>query len=72
MLDGISLERVGVPVATVCTDRFEPTARATAGLQGADDFPILYTEHPISSASPEALADKARRLTDEVIRVLTS
>ena len=71
MLDGITLERAGIPAATICTDTFERTARATAELQGAADFPVLYTEHPISSASSELLSEKARRLTGSVIAVVT-
>ena len=52
MHDGIHVENAGIPSATICTDRFVPTATGMARMWGAADYPTIYTEHPIENLSP--------------------
>ena len=71
MHDGIHLERAGIPSATICTDRFEVTARAMAGMWGAAEYPTIYTAHPLGGLDREAIRRRAEGLLDEVVSVLT-
>ena len=71
MLDGILLERRGVPAAVILTDVFGATGRAMAAAHGADAFDWTVTPHPISNQSPEELRAAARRVLGDVVTLLT-
>lgn len=70
MLDGILLERRGVPAAPICTDRFIPNGQAIAEAHGAPGYPFALVPHPLASASPAELAQEAKRVLPEVLRLL--
>lgn len=70
MHDGITLERQGIPAATIITSVFDNTARAYTRLMGAPEFPYLMCPHPITNASADALAERARGLVPGVRRLL--
>ncbi|MEK7443586.1 MAG: hypothetical protein AABZ70_01860 [candidate division NC10 bacterium] len=42
-----------------------------AQAHGAGDFAWTLTPHPISNQTPEELAERARRLVEEVVALLT-
>ncbi len=65
------MENAGIPSATICTDRFLPTAQGMAKMWGAPDYPTIFTEHPIENLSREALRARAEELAPIVVRVLT-
>lgn len=65
--DGITMEIAGVPAAVICTEAFETTSRAMAGLKNAPDYPFILTEHPIANLSREQIAERAGALADEVV-----
>ncbi len=65
------MENAGIPSATICTDRFVPTAQGMAKMWGAPDYPTIFTQHPIENLSREALRARAEELAPMVIRVLT-
>ena len=71
MHDGIHTEKAGIPSATICTDKFEVTAKAMAGMWGAPNYPVIYTRHPIGQLDREGVRSRAEELLDEVIAVLT-
>ena len=71
MLDGIQLERKGTPTATVLTDQFEVNGRSIAEAHGASDYAWAITAHPIANKTDAELAEEARRLLPEVVRLLT-
>ena len=71
MHDGIHSEKQGVPSATICTDRFVQTAAAMAKLWGADDYPTIFTQHPIGNLDRETLRARAEELAPIIIRTLT-
>ena len=71
MHDGIQVESSGIPSATICTDRFEITARAMASLWGAPDYPTIYTPHPIGGLDKESVRRRAEELVDQAVAVLT-
>ena len=70
MLDGILLERRGIPVAAICTELFVPNGKAIAEAHGAPDYPFALVPHPLASASPTELAREAKQVLPEVLRLL--
>ncbi len=71
MLDGILLERHGIPAAAICTDRFVPNGQAIAEAHGATGYAFALVPHPLASASREELADEAKQVLPQVLRLLT-
>ena len=70
MHDGIHLDRAGVPAATICTNHFVATAQATATVWGVPDYPVIYMPHPLSTLAEDEIQAQARRLADQIVRVL--
>ena len=70
MLDGILLERRGIPAAAICTDVFVPNGQAIAAAHGAPAYPFTLVRHPLASASQEELAREAKKVLPEVLRLL--
>ena len=64
------MENTGIPSATICTDRFVPTARGMAQMWGAPDYPTIYTQHPIENLTREQLRSRAEELAPQIVRVL--
>ena len=64
------MENAGIPSATICTDRFIPTARGMAQMWGAQDYPTIYTQHPIGNLTREQLRSRAEELAPQVVKVL--
>ena len=64
------MENAGIPSATICTDRFIPTARGMAQMWGAPDYPTIYTQHPIENLTREQLRTRAEELAPQVVKVL--
>ena len=64
------MENAGIPSATICTDRFIPTAEGMAKMWGAPDYPTIYTEHPIENLTREQLRRRAEELAPQVVSVL--
>ncbi len=59
-----------MPSATICTDRFIPTAEGMAKMWGAPGYPTIFTEHPIENLNREQLRRRAEELAPQVVRVL--
>ena len=70
MHDGIHVENAGIPSATICTDRFIPTAAGMAKMWGAPDYPTIFMPHPIENLSREQLRARALELAPLVVQVL--
>ncbi len=64
------MENAGIPSATICTDRFIPTAAGMAKMWGAPDYPTLFTVHPIENLTREQLRLRAEELAPPVVSVL--
>ncbi len=71
MHDGIHSEKQGIPSATICTDRFIETAGAMAKLWGAENYPTIFTKHPIGNLDRVTLRERAEELAPIIIRTLT-
>ena len=70
MLDGILLEKVGVPSASIVTDVFEVTGRAMAEQWGLPYYRFLVMPHPVANLTPAELDQRAREITPEVVKLL--
>ena len=71
MLDGIKLERAGIPAVAIITTPFIATAQAMAKNWGAPSYEFVVTTHPIANLNETELNAKADELTDQIICFLT-
>ncbi len=70
MLDGIVLEKAGVPSASIVTDVFERTGRAMAEQWGLPTYRFLMMPHPIANLTEAELDQRARAIVAEVAKLL--
>ena len=70
MLDGILLEKHGVPSAAIVTDVFEATARAMAEQWGVPYYKFLMMPHPIANLTEKELDQRAREMAPEVVKLI--
>ena len=70
MHDSIIGERLGLPSVGIMTAKFVSAAELMARALGAEGYRFVVVEHPISSASAEDLADRARRAAAECAALL--
>jgi hypothetical protein len=70
VLDGILLEKAGVPSASIVTDVFEQTARAMAEQWGLPAYRFLMMPHPIANLTEAELDQRARAIVSEVAKLL--
>ena len=67
----MAAEKLGIPAVGIMTSQFVSAADLMARVLGAEDYRYVVVEHPISSASAETLAERARRAVAEGIAILT-
>ena len=70
MHDGIEMEKLGIPTASIITHVFKNTANAMTRMMGVPDFDYIIAEHPLSSLTDEQVKDRAKQLAPEVERIL--
>jgi hypothetical protein len=70
VLDGILLEKNGVPSASIVTDVFEKTGRAMAEQWGEPRYKFLVMPHPIANLTDDQLDQRAREMAPEVVKLL--
>ena len=70
MLDGILLERAGIPSAAIVTDLFEVTGRAMAEQWGLPYYRFLTMPHPTANLTEAQLDERARAITPKVVDLL--
>ena len=70
MLDGILLEKNGVPSASIVTDVFEVTGRAMAEQWGLPYYKFLSMPHPIANLTEAQLDARAREMTPQIVKLL--
>lgn len=54
------------------TEQFVDAAELMARVLGADGYPFMVIDHPISSAGPTELADRARLTAERCAAALTN
>ena len=70
MLDGILLEKHGVPSASIITDVFDATGRAMAEQWGQPHYKYLAMPHPIANLSEAELNQRARDIVPDIVKLL--
>jgi hypothetical protein len=75
VVDGVTLERLGVPTAVVACDLLiNSTGKATARLQGAPNLPFAVLPvgpgAPIQDLNPEELRARVMKAADQVVSIL--
>ena len=71
MHDAIAAETRGIPAVAIMTDRFVPSARTVAELNGLADYPFVVIEHPIANDGDEDLRRKAESVVAQIAALLT-
>jgi hypothetical protein len=64
------LEKLGVPTAVLCTEPFARTAESMAKRRGFPNYRYILVEHPLSSARPEAIRQRAEKALPEVLSII--
>ena len=70
MLDGVIMEKLGVPTAVVVTEPFISSAKAMALSHGMAGYPFAVIPHPIAVTEVETLHEWADQVIDEVVSIL--
>jgi hypothetical protein len=70
VLDGILVEKAGVPSAAIVTDVFEITGRAMAEQWGVPYYKFLMMPHPTANLTEAELDQRAREIVPEVVKLL--
>ncbi len=61
---------MGIPSVAIMTTKFASAAELMARVLGADGYPFVTIEHPVSSATPEVLSERARTAALEGAAIL--
>lgn len=70
--DGVTLEKRGVPTATVNSDAFVVLGQMEAVALGVPGLPIVMVPHPMGDVSAGVVIERARDMVAQVVRVLTT
>ena len=67
----MSLERRGIPTATLVTHVFNDYARGLCRMQGLDALPIVVIPHPVAARPEPELRERVRAVRAELRDALT-
>jgi hypothetical protein len=70
VLDGILLEKHGVPSASIITDVFQKTGHAMAEQWGQPNYKFLAMPHPIANLTEAELDQRARAIVPDIVKLL--
>lgn len=70
MHNATELEKLGVPTAVLCTEPFATTADAMARRRGFPGYRYVLVEHPLSSARPDGIRQRAEKALPAVLAIL--
>jgi hypothetical protein len=70
VLDGIVMEKRGVPTSVVCTAPFISSGKAMAVAHGFPDYPFAVMPHPINATTYEMLDSWVEDVLPEIVRLL--
>jgi hypothetical protein len=70
VLDGILLEKHGIPSASIITDVFEKTGRAMAEQWGLPHYRYLAMPHPIANLTDAEMDRRAREILPDIVKLL--
>jgi hypothetical protein len=69
--DAVAGEKLGIPSIGIMTSTFVSAAELMARVLGADGYPFVTIDHPISSATQDVLMERARKAASASINILT-
>jgi hypothetical protein len=69
LLDGIVMEKLGVPTVVVATEPFISSGKAMAVSHGIPDYPFVVIPHPIAATETEKLHRWAEQILDPVVSI---
>ncbi len=72
MLDGILLEKAGIPAVAIVTEPFRATGKEMAASWGVPDYRFLDMPHPIANLTDAALDVQADNLLERIVKLLTT
>ena len=72
MLDGILLEKSGIPTVSIVTEPFRVTGEEMAKTWGIPEYHFLDMPHPIANLTDEALEQQADELLKSVVSLFTT
>ena len=70
MHDAITLEKMQVPTAVICTEPFISSAKAMSKIGGIPDYPFVVLPHPLGSLTLDSLREKAVQAAPDVLQIL--
>ena len=70
MLDGILLEKAGIPAVSIVTEPFEATGREMARSWGVPGYRFLKMPHPIGNLTAVEIAARVDEILDQVLHLL--
>jgi hypothetical protein len=68
--DGIEMERLGLPTASIITHVFNNTAKAMTRMMGVPEYEYAVAPHPLSSLTDDECLKRAEALLPDVERIL--
>jgi hypothetical protein len=69
LLDGIVMEKLGVPTVVVITEPFISSGKAMAVSHGMPDYPFAVIPHPIAATETSILHSWADKVVDQIISI---
>ena len=70
MHNATQLEKLGIPTVVLCTTPFAKTAESMATRRGFRSYRYILVEHPLSSARPEGIRQRAEKALPDVLSIL--
>jgi hypothetical protein len=70
VLDGILLEKAGIPSISIVTDAFVETGKVMASNWGVPEYLFLSIPHPIGNLSDAELEERVNGVLDDVVKLL--
>ena len=70
MHDSIKSEQLGIPSISIMTSKFVSAAEMMSRALGAEEYPFVIIDHPISSASKEELKIQASIALKEGVNLI--
>ncbi|PON17248.1 hypothetical protein C2W62_14225 [Candidatus Entotheonella serta] len=70
MHDGVSLEKMGTPAATICTEGFRVAGESQAQALGMPEHGIIVIGHPLTAMPRQEVERQAQRAWHQAVRLL--
>ncbi|MDA0655066.1 MAG: hypothetical protein O2912_01475 [Proteobacteria bacterium] len=70
MHDGVSLEKLNIPTAVICTTAFEHEAHVQRAALGMDELKPVIITHPLSTISEADIDSRAEEAVVQIEKVL--